>query len=256
MSWKLHWQFIKLKYAERLSYRADFIASVLAMMLSQFIGPLFVGVVYYAGGQFPGWSLGQILLLQGVFNMILGLSSTFFMGIIYHTIESVDKGTFDILLLRPLNPLRLLIMDSFDEEDIGMFIGGVIITIIGLNMVEITGSIPAFLLLSILGFMLYFSLSLIGSMMAIKFVRIWRYYEILDILGTFAKYPKAIYGKTAGILLSTAVPILAASYYPASALLGFPIDGIIWVIIAVCLWVLITVYLWHKTLKQYSGAGG
>lgn len=257
MNLKLYAQFVKLKYAKRMTYRFDFFMTAFAMMIAQFVGPLTVGVIFFAGGAFQDWTLGQIILMQGVWSTIRGFASMTVLGLIWNTIERVDKGTLDLLLLRPVKPLKMLIMDSFDEEDVGMFVGGLVLIGFALTMIEMPqGSLLLFVLLWLLGYLLYFSFALIGSMLAIKFVKVWRYYEFMDLAGSFASYPKTIYPKKAGTILSTLLPILVASHYPTSALLGFPLEGVILASACVTVWVLVTLSLWHKMLKKYNGAGG
>ena len=253
----LHWQFIKLKYSSRMAYRFDFFASMLAFFLFQLTGPLFVGVIFYAGGLFPGWSFPQLLLLQGSLALIRGFSFMFFFGLLWNTQNHMRRGTFDILLIRPVNSLWFLIMDSFDEEDLGQFIGGVAITFVAISLLpELQGSLLAFFAILILGILFFLSLALLCSAATIIFIETQRLYEFIDIIMIFASYPKTIYSGSIAILFNTLIPLFVAGHYPASALMGFNLDDIWIAAISVLVLLALSLLVWLKALRNYTSAGG
>ena len=50
-----------------------------------------------------------------------------FFGLVWKTIISVRDGTFDLFLLKPRSVLHMIIVHSFDTEDIGKFFVGAIV---------------------------------------------------------------------------------------------------------------------------------
>jgi len=254
---RLHWQFMKMKLAERMAYPFDFFTCFIAYLLWQVVGPVFVLVMYYAGGQFPGWTVQQVIVLQAALSTIRGFTSMLLMGIIWNSNERIKDGTFDMILLRPLNTLWIFVMDSFDQEDAGQFVGGVIMLIIGITIAGgIAGSVPLFLLLALLGILFYFSLALFASAFTIKVIQTYQVYEFFTIINIFAGYPKTIYGKTLGIVFITVFPLLIAAHYPASALLGLPMEGLLLAIVAAVLLFIISLTIWYRALRSYTSAGG
>ena len=253
----LHWQFIKMRLAQRMAYRADFILGAFAFFLFQFIAPIVVGVIYFAGGEFPGWTMNTILLLQGILALVRGFSFMFFVGILWNTHIKIRKGTLDLLLLRPINTLWLFIMDSFDEEDVGQVLGGVVITAFALSRIgELPGSIALCILLAIVGVLFILSLALISSALTIVFVKTHRIYEFIDLIMTFASYPKTIYNKTLSVAFSVVLPLFVMSYYPASALLGRSLELAVPSVFVTLGLVLFSIWVWYKALKSYKSAGG
>lgn len=254
---RLHWQFIGLKYATRMAYRFDFFASFLAFFLFQLSGPLFVGVIYFAGGMFPGWAFSQLLLLQGVLALIKGFSFMSFFGLLWNTRRRIRQGMFDMLLIRPVNSLWLLIMDSFDDEDLGQFVGGILITLFAVALLpELQGSIITFFAIAVLGILFFFSLALLCSAATILFIETERLYEFIDIILIFASYPKTIYSGSLAILFNTMVPLFIAGHYPAAALLGMDLQGVLIAGLSVVLLLIISLFIWHKTLRYHTSAGG
>ncbi|MBI4016549.1 MAG: ABC-2 family transporter protein [Candidatus Aenigmarchaeota archaeon] len=253
----LHWQFVKLKYASRMAYRFDFFTCMFAFFLFQLSGPLFVGVIFYAGGLFPGWSFPQLLLLQGTLALIRGFSFMSFFGLLWNTQDHMRRGTFDLLLIRPVNSLWFLVMNSFDEEDSGQFIGGVAITLVAVSLLpELQGSLLAFFAILLLGVLFFLSLALLCSAATIIFIETQRLYEFIDIIMIFASYPKTIYSGSIAILFNTLIPLFVAGNYPASALLGFSLDGVLIAAVSVIGLLTVSMFIWHKTLRYYTSAGG
>ncbi len=253
----LHWQFIKLKYASRMAYRFDFFASMFAFFLFQLSGPLFVGVIFYAGGMFPGWSFPQLLLLQGALALIRGFSFMSFFGLLWNTQGHMRRGTLDILLIRPVNSLWFLIMDSFDEEDLAQFIGGITITILAIYLLpELSGSLLAFFAVVSMGILFFFCLALLCSAATIFFIETQRLYEFIDIIMILASYPKTIYSGSIAILFNTLIPLFIAGHYPASALLGFSLEGVWLASMSVLVLLALSLLVWLRALRNYTSAGG
>jgi ABC-2 type transport system permease protein len=254
---KLHLKFISMKFTARMAYRFDFFASMITFMFFQLISAIVIFSVYNSGGKYPGWGFYEMLLLTGIFSLIEGFSYMAFFGILWNTQSRVREGRLETILIKPVNSLWLLVMDSFDEEDIGQFIGGIIITTVALiHLTSIQGSSPLFILFVILGLFFFFGVALLCSAAAIKFTQTGRLYEIVSIFMEFASYPKTVYSRGLGIALSTILPMLVISFYPASILLGKPTDMLLIVAICVLLFVAMAIAIWYKTLKSYSGSGG
>lgn len=253
---KLHLKFIKIGFLSRMAYRFDFFTSIFAFFLFQLTSPIFVGVIYYAGGEFEGWNIYQILFLQGILKIIQGFSFMTFFGILWDTQEKIKGGTFDLLLIRPVNSLWLLVMDAFDEEDIGQVLGGIAIMLFALPYVQIKGSIFLFLILSIFGVLFFFSLALLCSAVAIIFIKADRLYEFIHAMIIIAGYPKTIYSEGLSVLFNTFIPLLVAAHYPASALLGLKLEGISTALISVIILLTASLIIWHWALKKYASAGG
>lgn len=240
-----------------MAYPVDFFFSLVAFFSFQFIGPLMIFSIYSSGGFFAGWTFHEALLLQGILLTIKGFCSAVFFGILWKTVELVRKGTLELILLRPVQSLRLLVMEAFDDEDIAQFSGGILVLIIALS--HLTFSIPQlfFMLISMFfGILFLFALAMLCSAASIKWVNTFRLYEFLDILFSFASYPKSIYSRGVGILFSTVLPLFLLAFFPASILLGLTLKGLPYALIGVLLLNILSYNIWSYTLRHYTGAGG
>ena len=72
---------IRIGVAENLAYRGNFLIRFFVMLLSDLLFPLIALLVYGSGAAFPGWTLEEVLLIQGVFMMAKGSANLFFFGL-------------------------------------------------------------------------------------------------------------------------------------------------------------------------------
>ncbi len=253
---RVHFQIIIHRFLARMAYRFDFMMSIIAAIVFQITLPAFVGVAYYAGASFGGWTFSQMMILLGALAIIRGFAFMSFMGILWNTIRVVKNGTLELFLIRPLSTIWLLAMYAFDEEDIGQVVGGVGILISGLLLEPVAGSWLLFVLLCIVGILFYFALALFCCALTIYFINTYRLWEFLFMLSLLGGYPKSIYSKKLGLIFSLILPVLITAYYPASALLGLPLEGVLLASFSSVFFVLLGFASVHAALKYYTGAGG
>ena len=115
-------QFIKA----RLSYRGDFIASLLASIVVSVSGLLFV--VFLVDGtnvrSLKGWSQAEVLFIYGYSFLATAMFSTVAPNLYGFCDRYVIQGQFDRVLLRPLSTLPQVLFDSFNIESLGNFAVG------------------------------------------------------------------------------------------------------------------------------------
>lgn len=254
---RLHLRFIKMAYAGRLAYRADYAISTVAMFLAMLTGPVFISAVYGAGGVVPGWTLPELLLLQGTLMIVKGFGSMLFFGMLWGSQQLMRSGTFDLLLVRPVPILHLLVMQSFDAEDTGQFASGIAITGLALWLLPpLHGSLATYLAFILAGILFYLAIGILCVVLTVRVLNTGRLYEIVDAITVFASYPKDIYGKGLGIAFSTILPLLVAGSYPASALLGKSTDGALLALVCSVGFLALALFAWRGAMRHYTSAGG
>jgi len=110
--------------ARALTYRLNFVLSMLITLCFNAFFPLVTLLIYRAGASFPGWNIYEVLLMQSVFTLSNGIAGIMFSGVMWRTLLHIREGSFEVVLLRPLNPLFFLIASNFDPEIAGLVIGG------------------------------------------------------------------------------------------------------------------------------------
>ncbi|MBI4449289.1 ABC-2 family transporter protein [Candidatus Woesearchaeota archaeon] len=254
----VHIEAVKRMIASRLAFRTDLLLSAATMAINESLVVIFTIIIYTASEGFPGWSLPAALLLQGTFILVHGIGGTGFMGVIWNTVRKVEAGELDLVLLQPRSTLQMLIATGFDTEDIGRALAGIATVTYATAQLGPFGAWAwiRYALLLLVGLAVLLSLGIICSGLAIRFVKTWRMYEVLDALYMLGEYPATLQQPTVRIVLSFAIPIITIAYLPASVLLQMTVPHIGWIIAATAVFTLLSYGFWHSSIKAYASAGG
>jgi len=220
--------------------------------------PLVTILIYRAGASFPGWDFYEVLLMQSVFTMSNGLACIMFSGVLWTTMQHIREGSFEIVLLRPVNPLLFLIVTNFDAGSAGLIIGGAVLFGFSVSQTGIVSIavIPQFLLLFAAGFAVMAGMQMIMAATSFKWVGNSRIPEIFDSIMTFGKYPVTIFPKAVQVIAAFVIPVAMIGFFPASALLG-RLDPIALIAVVPCvLFMLFGFWLYQYMVRLYEGVGG
>jgi len=249
---------IKTAIARELTYRLNFILSLVITLGFNILFPLVTILIYRAGASFPGWSFYEVLLMQSIFTFSNGLACILFSGVLWTTMQHIREGSFEIVLLRPVNPLLFLIVTNFDAGSAGLIIGGIALFSFSLVNTGITSiaAIPQFILLFTAGFAVMAGMQMIMAATSFKWVGNSRIPEIFDSIMTFGKYPLTIFPKAIQAIAAFIIPVAMIGFFPASALLG-RLDPIAFIAVIPCfVFMLFGIWLYQYMVKLYEGVGG
>jgi ABC-2 type transport system permease protein len=255
---RIHIQGIKTALAVRMAYRADFFISAFIMLLVEFLTPLVTYLIYKNGASLPGWSMYEVLLIQGIFLLARGIAFPFFFGIVWNTIERVREGTFDLLLIKPRSVLHMAIITGFDSEDLGKLLGGITLftaALLNLPFPDLFEWLK-FIALFFISLVVMFGFALILAGLGIVWVGNFRVYEIFFSLTNFGMYPASIFSKMLQTFITAILPIAMLGFIPASALLGRPAEGTLFSVIISFVFVFACLLFWKVMLKKYTSSGG
>jgi ABC-2 type transport system permease protein len=255
---RLYLNGIRLAFLTRMAERVDFFSSLLVMLGIELLPSLITVLVYGQGLSFPGWSLHQAILVQGVFLVAKGMTFPLFAGMAWSVSDKVREGTFELILLRPRHPLAMCIATSFDAEDIGKLMGGLALTAYNLGHAGLPDAAGFALFLFLLAFAVLLFAS--GLIFLTALLMIWvgnyRLYEIFDSLTALGQYPPVMLPGRIRQLALAPFPILGMAVLPASALLGRSIEGWPWVAGLSLAYLAAAFALWNHLIKRSSSAGG
>ncbi len=251
-------QAVKVSISSRAAYRGDLLLSLLVTLLFEAVTPLVTVLIYGTGASFPGWSVGEALLIQAVFLMARGLAYPGFFGIVWTVLDQVREGTFELTLLRPRSPLLVLLAQSFDAPGFGRFLGGVALCAYSLSRLPAPGPVPVllFLLLLCLSLLVLFSFALIAAGVLFVWVGNSRVQDVMESFTVFAQYPSTIYGRAFRIVLAAVVPVSMIAFLPAQALLGRPEPLLAIAVPGSVAFLLLSLGFWRLMMRRYSGGGG
>lgn len=254
----MHLEMIKAVLAARMAYRGDFFISATIMLLSELIVPMITLLIYRTGASFPGWSLYEALLIQGVFLLAKGVAFPFFFGMVWNTLQLVREGLFDLLLIKPRSILHLVIATGFDSEDLGKLVGGIFIFTFAVSHVPTPGfgQWLQFFMLFMLSLAVLFSFGLLLSGIVFIWVGCSRVYEIFESVIAFGLYPRTIFTRGWIQMVTIVIPVAMIGFFPAAVLLGKPVDWLGVAVVATAAFLGFSLRFWYWMLRKYSSAGG
>ncbi|NLD48595.1 MAG: multidrug ABC transporter permease [Clostridiaceae bacterium] len=255
---RIHFQGIKTALAVRMAYRADFFISTFIMLLVEFMTPLVTYLIYRNGASLPGWSMYEVLLIQGIFLLSRGIAFPFFFGIVWNTIDRVREGTFDLLLIKPRSVLHMAIITGFDSEDIGKLLGGLVLFTAALLNLPFPGISEwlKFIAIFFVSLVVMFGFAIILAGLGIVWVGNYRVYEIFFSISNFGMYPASIFSKLFQTIITSVLPISMLGFVPASVLLGKPAEGTIHSVLTSFVFLFASLLFWKTMLARYTSSGG
>jgi len=254
---------VKTAIAKALTYRLNFLLSLAITIGYNALFPLVSILIYRSGSSFPGWDFYEVLLMQSIFILSQGFASMMFNNVLWTTMQHIREGSFEIVLLKPLNPLFFLVASNFDPESIGLIIGGGFLFAFSLSQTGIDAAaagyavvIAQFLLLFAAGFSVMAGMNMIMAATSFKWVGNSRIPEIFDSVMTFGKYPVTVFPKVIQGIAAFVIPVSMIGFFPAAALLGKLEPSALLAVIPCVVFMVFGIWLYSRMVKLYEGAGG
>ena len=241
-----------------LTYRLNFILSMLITLCFNLFLPLTTILIYNSGASFPGWNFYEVLLIQSIFTLSLGLAYVLFSNVLWSTMQHIREGSFEVVLLRPVNPLFFLIATNFDTGSFGLLIGGGVMFGVAVSHTGVVSAAAAarFLLLFGGGFAVMTGFQMVMAATSFKWVGNSRLPDILDSILSFGRYPASIFPRAIKITASFIIPVAMIGFFPANALLG-RFDPVALIAVIPCvLFMFFGIWLYLYMVKLYEGVGG
>ena len=249
----------KIRIQRNMAYRVDFLVGMIVSLAEASIGPLFQYLLFTNTKGYPGWTIDQVILLQGLVLLFLGIRGLLFGAIGGRVANMVWRGEFDRLLTLPYKPLRSIMASGFDLTQGGVLAVGMYLTIYaGVKLQLHIG--PIQILLALLGFscgiVLYLGFMIFYCTVMVMVTKIGRIEEVINTLFNFISYPAEIFTHTLRTVLMTVLPFMVIVYFPTQVLLSRATMAVIPGIL-VCFGVfLLSFAYWNQMLKKYTSAGG
>lgn len=236
----------------------NFIVSCFITLVGNVLFPLVTLLIYSSGASFPDWSLFEVLLVQSVFTMSSGLSSLIFGGVLWTTMSHIREGSFEVILLKPLNPLFFIIATTFSPDSIGVFVGGITLFMISIAHVSAISLLSwlQFVFLFFAGTAVMAGISLMMAAMSFKWVGNSRIGELADSVLHFGKYPLPIFPKTIQAVITMVIPVGMVGFFPASALLGRISLADYAAVVPCFLFMAAGAWIYRHMISLYEGVGG
>jgi len=208
-------QFIK----SRLSYRADFVIDIVAVLIALSVHLVFLGVVYSKVESLQGWSFQQLLFIYGFSLIPLGIFNVVSTSLWDFSDGYLIEGRFDRVLLRPVNPLFQVLFESLNLASLGEVLIGFLVLIgagAALGITPAPLDIILFPVLVLSAAAVYLGVFLLLTSLSFWFEdRLGIGAPIYNVI-RFARYPVNIFHPVVRVIISWVIPFAFAAFYPAS----------------------------------------
>jgi len=251
---KLYLRFFAASLKNALEYRLGFLTEMFTTIVFYGTTGLTLWILLDRFKVIKGWTLYQALFLFNLNVIAYGIAAFVFYWSMVYMEQMIQRGEFDIVLIRPMNSLLYTIMGRNYPSFIGhLILGAILFVICGVHLaIHVTALKVVFLVLDIGGAVLIHS-ALFVMVGALTFW-IVRSYSLFDVMtNTFdhlIDYPVSIYGKAIQGFLTFIIPMAFINFYPARFFLqrtgdnlfnpvlqyGTPAVGIVFFFLAYQLW--------------------
>jgi ABC-2 type transport system permease protein len=249
---------LKLNVQMSLAYRADMVVNILLNLMWLGWELLSLGIIFSNTDTIGGWRFGELIALLGVFRLV----HTFMMALVWPNTEkfnqSIRDGSMDYTLLQPVNSMFLVTFSRITVWRAWDLILSAVLIVIGINMSGATAtllSILAFILLTISGTIVIYSLWIVLIALTFWFTKFDNNVTILQALLDAGRYPVSVYPVWLRILITFIIPIAVATTVPLQGLRGeLDISRVLMFVAIGIASFLVASQVWKRGLKQYSGA--
>ncbi len=223
----LYRRLLGVQIQSQAQYRVAFWVDVLTTAV--FNGSAFVSLalVFTRFEHLGGWRLGEVAFLYGLVECSFGLMDMIFSGFDPRDFgQRVRRGSFDQMLVRPVNITLQVLGSAFHLRRLGRMGQGIVVFIIALNLVQIqwTWGKTLYLPLVIAGMVLFFG----GLFIAGATISFWTI-DSIEIVNVFTygtsemiAYPMHIYPRWLRTFFTFILPASLLNYYPALYFLDRP----------------------------------
>jgi ABC-2 type transport system permease protein len=218
---------IGVQIRSQMQYRFAFFMDVLAAALVTLLEFGALALVFERFDNIKGWTLGEVAFLYGLVEFSFGLMDMIFSGFDPQRFgREIRRGTFDQMLLRPVNITAQVMGMEFVLRRIGRIILGAAIFSLALSQTHIVWTITKLIYLPIvvISMVCFFGgLFIIGATITFWTVESIEVMNILTYGGSFLiAHPMHIYGDGMRRFFTFVIPAIFLNYYPALYYLDKP----------------------------------
>lgn len=251
---QLIFKYLIAHFKSQTEYRFMFVMDIFTSMIIYSATYLGIWIILNRFQVIQGWTFYEVMLLFNLNLLAFGLSS-FFLRAPMQTLQTmIQQGSFDLMLVKPLNPFLHMLVRNYTHAYLGHIILATTMLSISFSNLNVHWTIikVVFLGLDLIGAALIISAVLVATgALSFWIVKVGSITDIfLYDIREAVNYPVSIYGKAITVLLTFVIPYAFISFYPAQYLLdgkgetlfhpvlqyGTPVVGIVMFLIAYKFW--------------------
>ena len=255
---KLLGALFRLNVQMALAYRADTIVNILLNLMWLGWELLSLNIIFNNTDTIGGWGYGELLALLGVFRLVNMLMIMLIWPNTEKFNQSIRDGSMDYTILLPANSMFLVTFSRITIWRFWDLILATVLIVVGISKAGDTTTglgILSFLLLTVSGAIVIYSLWIVLIAMTFWFTKFDNNVTILQALLDAGRYPVTVYPPWLQIIVTFIIPIAVATTIPLQGLRGdLDLVRVVMFLAIGIISFLIASRVWRAGLKQYSGA--
>jgi ABC-2 type transport system permease protein len=210
-----------------MHYRISFFLELFGTGFISLLEYASLGLVFSRFESLKGWNLGQVAFLYGLAELSFGIMDLIFSGFDPSYFGSkIRRGSFDQLLLRPIDITLQVLGSEFAVRRLGKIVIGIVIfsTALSLNKVDWTILKVFLTIFIVISQVLFFGgLFIIGSTVTFWTVESIEVINVFTYGGSYMiSHPMHIFPDLLRRFFTYVIPAIFLSYYPALAIFDMP----------------------------------
>lgn len=256
---KLVSTFVKFRLNLKMMYSVDFWVGIVTDLSAFLLQVVMYSVLFLNTDQINGWSKYQVIFFIGTFIAIDSLRMmTYFFGIM-NIPTLIRTGKLDIYIVKPVNTLMLISVESIDMTRIITLLMGVIIQVYAymhLRFAVTIGMVIGYLVLFLLMYFLLYFIMLSFYSLSFWVTSVNVLFKVDMELNNFAfRVPGIVYEGICKIIFYILIPYGMIATIPTKFLTqGLGIREWVTVIAVFICYAIFGLYIWNKGLKHYNSA--
>lgn len=243
----------------KMSYREDFIISMIGMILTSVAGAVSFWLVFQNFPSLAGWNFYEMMFLYG-FSLLTATPAQCLFDNNWNLRIVVYNGDFIKYCFRPINLFFYYMAEVFDVKGIWQMlfgIGAVVYSWNKLGLAVSVGTVLLFLVAVLSASLFVVALLNIAAAACFWLVQSFFVLQISNTLRDYAKYPITIFGPTLRNFFTFIIPIAFMAYYPSIPFLRpGEVTIITWLTPFLgVLFFYISYKVWMKGAMSYNGTG-
>lgn len=241
-----------------LEYRTNFMVNVFMSVFWILFALLGLQVLFLHRDSIGDWNYYEAMLVTGLFVLFNGFIDAFLEPNIRRIVEQVRDGTFDFVLIKPINSQFLATFRYVSLWKLADMFLGLGIVVYSVSRLDVSPSPARVLLFALLlsgAAVIVYSIWVLMVTTAFWFVKIENITELFMAVYETGRFPVSVYPAWIRGILTFVLPVAFITTFPAAVILGrFDTGLLIWaIVLAVALFV-ISSRFWNYAVRRYSSA--
>jgi ABC-2 type transport system permease protein len=241
-----------------MEFRTNFFLGLLRQLLWLTAFIIFINAIFGNTQSLAGWSKPQVLVILALSRIIEGAMHMLFIDNLLHFTRTVNQGKFDFYLLKPIGTQFFTAFKNLKIDGAGNVLAGIGLLVYALTPLRHTltfTGIVSFLLITMAGVAIYYSLLVMVASLVFKLERLEGLWGFNSLFSEPLTVPFDVFPGSARIALTYLVPVAFVVFIPAQALTGrlnfwqVPIA-----IVIAAIFLTLANLAWRAGLKRYSSA--